>query len=144
MKKILIFLALIMTVTLLLPVNALAATNTESDITKMVKSEKNVKDAVTIVKDNIAVVAIKTDVVTRTQYWELKAKLADTISAKYKDITNVYVTNNPKIFFALEKLSDMDSTQRETELKKLMDRLSKIPMPLQDGSDKVPTPYKIG
>lgn len=144
MKKILIILMLAVTVALVLPTAAFASTDKETAITEIAKSNQNIKEAVTIVKDDIAVIAIKTDVITRTQYWALKEKLSQSITEKFADITNVYVTNNPKVFHTLQKLSNMDDKQRQTELEKLMDKLSKIPMPLIDGNDKIPTPYKVG
>lgn len=120
MKKVILCLLIIAAFTLSIGQFAMAQ-SCEQEICEFVKQNPKVTDAKCIVYQRCCVIAIKTEkFTTKSQY----TKFLDDISAKIKaeyEVDCVFVTRNPKIMKQIENLADMDESQRENAIAKIVD-----------------------
>ncbi len=129
MKKLLLLvLATIIVATVCSTAVAFANTNALSDKIKQLDGVDDVRIATC---NDLCVVAVKPKgVMQKSQCDKLRQEIAKTVKAE-KDSMQVVVTFSVKAFCHIEKIEQMPEDKRQAELDKLIDRLSKIPMPLK-------------
>lgn len=120
MKK--IVLCLLIAATLALTIGQVAFAQTcEDEICQFVKQNEKVIDAKCIVYQRCCVIAIKTEkFTTKSQYTEFLDKISAKIKTDYQ-VDNVFVTRNPKVMKQIENLANLDETQRENAIAKIVD-----------------------
>lgn len=146
MRKIIILALIVLMIISVVPASAFASTNantttTEQTVKDIVKQNKLVTDSVVLVEKDLAVIAVKTKAISRTEYWDMKTNISNAVQQKLPQIKTVLVTNNPKVFYAITKLNQLSPEERSKQVEQLLDKLSKIPMPYFDGQ-KLPEPRK--
>ena len=129
MKKLLLLvLATIIVATVCSTAVAFANTNALSDKIKQLDGVDDVRIATC---NDLCVVAVKPKgVMQKSQCDKLRQEIAKTVKAE-KDSMQVVVTFSVKAFCHIEKIEQMPEDKRQAELDKLIERLSKIPMPLK-------------
>lgn len=121
MKKILFALALILSITVLLPCMANAATKTESEIAELVKSNDKICEAKCVVYENACVVAIKTEkFLSKNEYDKFKEQLQTELCEKF-NLGAIVITRNPKAMHAISEIEKMSEKEREAAIEKFVD-----------------------
>lgn len=130
MKK-LIFVALLVTVVASLCCTTVALAATPQEIVKAVKKIEGVEDAKVALSNNVCFVAIKpTGVISKLQCEKMRQQIVEAVK-KIEPNVDVAVSFSVKLYCQVEKIEKLPAEHRQTEIDKLMDRLSKIPMPLK-------------
>lgn len=138
MKKLLI--VVILAVLLATFVCAATAQTVEEQINAIACQNDKVLDAKSIVYDKACVVAIKTErFVTRREYEDYRNDLINQIKSKF-EIDCVIVTRNPKVMCQIDKLNELNETERDKAIQELIEKiLSRYIQP----RDKVIMPKKV-
>ena len=120
MKKLLLALLLIATITLCVGQLAFADTQCEQKICELAKKNDKVTDAKCIVYERNCVVAIKTEQFTqKSEYEKYVKELVENVKAEC-DVDHVFVTRNPKIMKQIEELAKLDEQQRDEAIQQLI------------------------
>lgn len=129
MKKIYICLTILLLLLTVAPTFALATT-TEREICDIAMQNEKIKKAKCVIYERNCIVAIQTEkFANKTEYCTFVDNFVNQVTEKYQ-IDNVFVTRNPKIMNQLDKLDELDDTQKQTEIQRLIDNLLNKPMPL--------------
>lgn len=129
MKKLTIAVTLL-AIALLLCCSVVAfAADSEQIISKIVALE-GVEDAKVAICNNTCFVAIKPrGIVSKSQAMQLRQRVVEAVQQEDASL-QVAVSFSVKLFCQIERLEKLPEAERQVEIDKLMDRLSKIPMPL--------------
>lgn len=131
MKK-LVLLVLVAVVVATVCTTSVALASNPSDLAEKIKKLDGVDDVKIAIYKNTCFVAVKPrGVMQKSQYNKLRQQIVDTV---VKDNANmqVAVSFSVKLFCQIEKIEKLPAEQKQQQLDKLLDRLSKIPMPLKN------------
>lgn len=129
MKKIVTFLTILLLVLAVAPTLAVATT-TEQEICDIALQNDKIKRAKCVVYERSCIVAIQTEkFANKTEYCNFVEDFENQVRGKYQ-IDNVFVTRNPKVMSHLDKLDELEDTQKQAEIQKLVEHILNKPMPL--------------
>ncbi len=121
MRKFLFAIALLLTITAVLPCMANAANKTENEIAQLVKNKEKICDAKCVVYENACVVAIKTEkFLSKNEYDKFKEQLAAELCKKF-NLSAIVVTRSPKAMHAISEIEKMSEKEREIAIEKFVD-----------------------
>lgn len=129
MKK-LIFAALLVLIVSSICCTTLALASTPQQIANEIKGLDGVDDVRVALSNKVCFVAVKpSGVISKTQCQKLRNQIVERVNQLDEEM-QVVVSFNVKLFCQIEKIEKLPAHQRQAELDKLMERFSKIPMPL--------------
>lgn len=121
MKKIVYTLLLITLASMLLSLPLAQASQTEDEISALAAQHDKVVKASCVVHERNCIVALQTKKFTsREEYLQYTEQLKSAVTEKY-EIDNVFITRNPRVMRAIDKLSELDDNKKQEMLQRLLD-----------------------
>ena len=125
-KLILIALCLLTVASVCCGVVAFASTTIEEKIKKL----EGVEDVRIVCCEDVCFVAVKpSGVMQKSQCAKLRQQIIQLAQQK-NDKLHVVVTFSPKAFYHVDKLQKMPNDMKQAEIERLVEKLSKMPIPL--------------
>ena len=125
MKKILLALLIVAALALSVGQLAFAETECEQKICELAKAHEKVKDAKCVVYKRNCIVAVRTEQFTqKSDYTTYVKELIEKIKAEC-DVEHVFVTRNPRIMKQIEELSNLNESEREQAIQRLIDEVGR-------------------
>ena len=120
MKKILLALLIVAALALSVGQLAFAETECEQKICEMAKAHEKVKDAKCVVFERNCIVAVRTEQFTqKSDYVTYVKELVEKIKTEC-EMEHVFVTRNPKVMKQIEELSNLNESERDAAIQKLI------------------------
>ena len=125
-KLILLAICTLIVASLCCGVVAFASTTLEEKIKKI----DGVEDVRIACCEDVCIVAVKpSGVMQKTECQKIRQQIIQIVEQN-NDKLHVVVTFSPKAFFHIERLEKLPDDLKQVEIERLIDKLSKIPMPL--------------
>ena len=126
MKKLILIALAIVIASICCSAVALASTTLQQQL----KQLDGVEDVRIAYANDTYFVAVKpSGIMQKTECQKLRQQIIDTVKST-DDKANVVVSFSVKLFCHIEKIENLPEDLKQVEIERLMDKLSKIPMPL--------------
>ena len=130
MKKVILVMLIAVVVASIFTTTAAFASQS-SEIAQKIKKLEGVADAKVAIYQNVCFVAVKpSGIMQKTECLKLREQIIKTVTQDNENM-QVAVSFSVKLFCQIEKIEKLPQEQQQKELNNLLDKLSKIPMPLK-------------